>query len=570
MVWRGRPFSSIWKKLVRTRRFDEVDEAPQDAVVLQALDRLQHALDLGPDARFRLGALVGAARIEAGVEQLDDLARDGAVAGERRGEVVLAEGEADLAQVAPEGAHHGDVAPAELGLEHELVEGVRFGKPAEERQDRRLDRAFDGADVERAAGGALERHVVEPDPAGILAARRVDPIGALVDDLEAEVLEQRHAFGQRQRGAAREDLEVDARVGIAVAAVEVDGPRALVREALEDRDVGDRLLGREGFAIGGREGAGVARRERPRLRAADRLGKCCRQRVGPGAHDRGNAGLELLLRDLRRRALVAADDVVGAGERPLGVARIGRRHAALVGAGEVLADAPAHRRVVAVLRHEDEHRDEAVELVRPRERPDARPLGQVHDLDREAVERLLVDLEQLVARIVLEHVEERAAGVARRVEAGARRHLGDLVAQIRHLVERARIGVGGEQADDPQLALQAPFGREQLDADVVEMDAAVHARLDVRLGADERLRAGQEGADLRAHGDELAAAPQHLHGGVAQQAEAGCLDRIGGGVALGRRYSRMPRKVKLSSASQSRKATASETSSAGSGGGLAR
>ena len=85
----------------------------------------------------------------------------------------------------------------------------------------------------------------------------------------------------------------------------------------------------------------------------------------------------------------------------------------------------------------------------------------------------------------------------------------------------------------PQLALQAPLGREQLDADVVEMDAAVHARLDVRLGADERLRAGEESADLRAHGDELAAAPQHLHGGVAQQAEAGCLDRIGGGVALG-------------------------------------
>ena len=178
----------------------------------------------------------------------------------------------------------------------------------------------------------------------------------------------------------------------------------------------------EGLAIGGREGVGVARRERARPRRRRSSRRALSRSVSPQVRTiAAMPASSASCGDLRRRALVAADDVVGARERPLRIGGIGGRDAALVDAGEELADAPAHRGVVAVLRHEDEHRDEAVELVGPRERADARPLGQVHDLDREAVERLLVDLEELVARIVLEHVEERAAGVARRVEAGARR-----------------------------------------------------------------------------------------------------------------------------------------------------
>ena len=46
------------------------------------------------------------------------------------------------------------------------------------------------------------------------------------------------------------------------------------------------------------------------------------------------------------------------------------------------------------------------------------------------------------------------------------------------------------------------------------------------------LRLGQERAHLRRHHHEFAAAAQHAHVGIAQQAEAGRLDRIGGGVAL--------------------------------------
>ncbi len=57
------------------------------------------------------------------------------------------------------------------------------------------------------------------------------------------------------------------------------------------------------------------------------------------------------------------------------------------------------------------------------------------------------------------------------------------------------------------------------------------AGLDVRLGDDEGFRQFQECADFGRHGDEFAAAPQHAHGGIAQQAETRTFDRIGGGVA---------------------------------------
>jgi hypothetical protein len=417
------------------------------------------------------------------------------------------------------------------GLQHEAVEAVGFGQSPEQGEQGRLDEILDLVDLDRSAGGALQGHVVEPHP--VRQAGGDHPVGALVDHPEAEVFQQGHPVGERQRQAAREDLEVDAGLVVAVAAVEVHGPRARLRELLEKADVLDGLLGPEGLPIGGAEGVRIAGRQGARPRAADGVGELIAQGIAPGADDAGDALLQGLLGHLRRLALVAADDVVGARQGPFRIGRVGRRHAALVDAREELPDADAHAGVVAVLRHEDEHRHEAVELVGAGQRPHAGALRQVHDVDGEVVERLLVDLEQLVAGIALEHVEERAARIARRIEAGAGDDLRHLVAKIRHLAGGVGVGARGEEADDAQFALELAVAVEQLDADIVEMGAAVHPGLDVRLGDDERLRARQEIADFRGHRHELAAAPEHAHGGVAQDAQPCARHRIGGGVAGG-------------------------------------
>ena len=79
---------------------------------------------------------------------------------------------------------------------------------------------------------------------------------------------------------------------------------------------------------------------------------------------------------------------------------------------------------------------------------------ELKDRRSECAERLLVDLEQLVARILLEHIRQRLAGMAVRIEAEPLLDRGELLAQIRNAARRARIGRRGEQADDAHFADQ--------------------------------------------------------------------------------------------------------------------
>ena len=446
--------------------------------------------------------------------------------GERLRDVVEPEWRAGLLEEPGERAEERDEAPVESRLEDERVQPVRLGLAPEKRHQGRLDRRLDEGDVDRPARGSLDRHVVEPDARVLLDPEGRDAVGALVDDAEPQVLEERHALGKRHRAPAREHLEVGAGLLLALAPPKLGGPGRLRRQALEDRDVGDRLRRGERLAIGGVERRAVACREGARGGAVDRVEKGVPEEVAPGADDRLDPGLDRGAVDLRRGALGAADDEQRPGERPLRVGRVGGGHPPVIDIREIGADALADARVVAVLRHEDEHGDEPIEPVDSGQRAHARVLVERQDAGREVEERLDVELEQLVARIGVEDVEKRAARIARRIVAGAAHDLVHLPAQERDVGDRARIGRGREQADDPQLAPQPALGGEQLDADIVHVDAPVDARLDVRLGDDERHRLGEERADLGRHRHEFAPAPQHLHVGVGEDAEAFLADEV--------------------------------------------
>ena len=251
------------------------------------------------------------------------------------------------------------------------------------------------------------------------------------------------------------------------------------------------------------------------MRQRQRLGEA----VGPGADDVGDGVFQRHPVDFGRRAAGAADDEVHAHQRAFGEERVERRDVPDKGARQIFADLGADGAVVALARHEHQHRDEAVETVAPRQHAHARPLVELHDGDGEMVKRVLVDLEQFVARIVLEHVGQHLAEVARAFEAGAFLDVGDLAAQIRDAVRRARIGGGGEQADDAELADQIAGGVEALDADVIEIDAPVHVGVDVGLGDDQRPRLLQERHDLRRDLQQLLAAAQHAQFARAHDAE---------------------------------------------------
>ena len=201
--------------------------------------------------------------------------------------------------------------------------------------------------------------------------------------------------------------------------------------------------------------------------------------------------------------------------------------------GEPLAD----RGVVAVAGQVDEHGDVAAVGVAPDEHPHLAALARVHD--RLGHRRELVDrrVEQLVARVGLQGVHQRLAGVAAGVEADPAQHLGGLLAQQRDAGQRLGVGRAGVEAEEPALADDLA-ALEDLDADVVEVRRAVHGRAGVGLGQHQQgLLAG-----ARAHRRRGSLPNERRHVLVgAQDAQAGARARRAGAASSPsptRRYSR--------------------------------
>ncbi len=115
--------------------------------------------------------------------------------------VVLGEGRAGLAQVLRDGAQDDDLAPGQARVEDERVEAVGLGLAAPHGAEGVLEQlavglAAGAGEVGQPVGAQPE--VVDVDRHAVGA---VDLVRALVDDLDAEVGEQRQDRGQRQRPA---------------------------------------------------------------------------------------------------------------------------------------------------------------------------------------------------------------------------------------------------------------------------------------------------------------------------------------------------------------------------------
>ncbi len=506
----GLPFLVGLEEIGADRRLHRIDEVTQDAVLVEALHILQFLLDAGDDL-FLLGvALRGCrrARIEARVEQFDNVGDDDVVLHQRRPHVVLRIGHADLPQIARQRADKRDVAPAETAGKRQRVEAVILGGAAHHHQECGFQPRLALVELDRRAVATFQQHVVEPDVARAFVFG-LDVEGALIDHAEAHVFQHRHALRQRQRPRKTPYFQAHRALLFLQPVVKIDAERPLLAQAFDHADVGRRHARRIGVLEAGGKGVAIAR-EQP-ARCFRRVGQRqrLRQPISPGADDVGDRVFQRHPIDVRGRPAGAADDEVHPHQRAFGEERIERRDVADKGACQIVADFRADMAVVAFARHEYQHRDKTVEAVAPRQNAHARPLVELHDGERKLVKRVLVDLEQFVARIMFEHVGERLAEMARRIKAGARLDIGDLAAQIRNVVRRARIGGGGEQADDTKFADQVAGGIEAFDADVIEIDAPVHVRVDIGLGDDQRPRLFEKRHDLRRDLEQLLAAAQH-------------------------------------------------------------
>ena len=172
---------------------------------------------------------------------------------------------------------------------------------------------------------------------------------------------------------------------------------------------------------------------------------------------------------------------------------------AFVDAGEKLSDSLDHATAGPLARQIDQRRDEAIENIAPRQHAHARALFELQDRERIAIKRLVVDLEQFVARIGLQHVDERLAGMTRRIETGAHQHVVDLAAHIGDGLGRARIGGRGEQAEDAEFADRLAVGVVALHADIIHEHAAMHARTRHGLVDEQRARLLEHRAHFRRH-----------------------------------------------------------------------
>ena len=516
----GRPVRVGLVEIGAHRRGDEVQELPQDAVLIQARHRGKRALDARPDRR--LGCLPRvqietAGRVEPHMEQLQELARQPGMARHRVGEVAQPERRPQLAQIGGVGPERGGLAPVGAGGNDQPVEPVVVGLALVHGEEGVFQPLAVPGDVDRRAVGGLQHHVVQRDVAHPVRETRGDVIGALVDRREAQVLHHRHALRESDRRAETVDGSMNA-VGWRIRLpIEVDGDRTVGSEPFDPLDILERALGRKGLRI--------ARRESGTVLGLQALGTLAEARDGvgepvvPGAHDLADALLEVGRGHLGRRPFVAPDDELHAHQRPLGEVGVERRNAPLIGLGEQGADALAHVGVVAIAGDEDEQRHEPVEAIDAREHPHARSGLEIQYPFRPFLQLVRTDLEQLVAREGIENIEQRLAVMAGRRIPGPLDHPRHLVAQNRDLDGWADVGRGGEEADEADLASRRAVAVVSLDAEVIHVGAPVHAAAHVGLGDDERGRRKEEPPHLRRHGNELCAAPQHLHRGVAQHAE---------------------------------------------------
>ena len=133
-----------------------VDEAAEDAVLVEALDGRKRGFDRGGDLGFARRMLRGRSaelRIETGVEQAHDLRRDGRMLAQCRPHVILREGNAHLAQETRQRANERDIAPDEARRQDQRVIAVILGLPAHHGEEAILQAVFERIEVHRPASG---------------------------------------------------------------------------------------------------------------------------------------------------------------------------------------------------------------------------------------------------------------------------------------------------------------------------------------------------------------------------------------------------------------------------------
>ena len=275
-------------------------------------------------------------------------------------------------------------------------------------------------EIDRPPVLGLHGEIVQPDvPPGALAD---DPVRGLADHAEAHILQHRQDVGQRQRLVRVVDPEMDPEIVEAGRAPEVGRDRAGAEDAVDLRDIGQRLAGAVAFAIARRESVLVKLENLQPFGLAMGLGKRLAERVAPVAAGLGEPVLDRLQIEIDRPARRGGDDELHSRMGLVGDLEVDHRDR---GAELLLDDLPhdsPQLRGVAFARHVDQAGDEPVEGVAPGEQRDLLAAADLQDAEPGPQQVVVGILEQIAARQRFEDLQQRHPVMAVRREARARDH----------------------------------------------------------------------------------------------------------------------------------------------------
>ena len=456
-------------------RLDQSAQAPQDPVVVDRADLGEGIVE--PVAQpFDLGLALGPRGIVGCREQLDQRAGRSGSAAQRIDDRDEAERNTGLAKVAEPGAQPHHRPGIEPDIKHQLVELVVLGRSAQDIGDRPLDlgRALEHR-IEVSAFADFHPEVVDVAKAPAAQGRR-----NLLEHLEAEILQHRDRFGQRDQATAAIGLEAQLPREIELGARDAHAAVGVVAQFAEAQDIGRRVFGRGARAVSVREGWQVSEGEAGRARRAGRGNQFGLDRRRPAADHFDHRGVERIGVGQRRLGV----DILGvADQREIAVAKLDRP------AGDFASDlifeqhrdrgAPRSSQLLA--RQPDKAEQLALEDAADLEQRRARPVGKRHRHHYQRAHGFVIDGDQQVARQGRNRVAQRLAGMALGVEAEILVELLQPLAEHRHLLRREAQGFTGPQpgmhADARDLVLVA-----ERDDDQVERDAAMDRRLALGLG----------------------------------------------------------------------------------------
>ena len=401
------------------------------------------------------------------MEQLDEVGDEPRVRTEHVLDVRLAEGEADLTQVLAVGADHRHLTGAQTRLEDEAVVPVGLDVAGDEGSEGVLQRAAAGF-VQLHSASDAHADVVEEHPLVVDAER----VGALVERLQPEVVEQREQRRERRRLALAIDAESPLPRRCVDVVTERRGQLAVAGEERGDAaHVADCPVGRHGRAVGGWGVLPHPVEQGTPAVLTDLRGEGRSEPVGPRRRqvvDRALEGLEIRL----ALPLGCAHAHGDAGERAGADVRLEHPPFRCIGGGHRVGDPLGQLGGEPRAREVDEHRRPRTDGFGDFEDADELTLLEADDRRDQSRQSRRLELEHEVARQVLQDGARGPPGVGVDSAGCQVEGVGDRRTDAGDVEDADPVGVRRQEADEARLAPAGLIG----DGDHRLPVAAEHAR----------------------------------------------------------------------------------------------